>query len=82
MIASIEQLIFEIQQTQIPPPTTPTKRSRWTRKDEALFEQVFCLELSGAIEEGIEVYLKYLPTTYRVLLKQFINYSEFVVIEC
>jgi tetratricopeptide (TPR) repeat protein len=28
--------------------------------EEALFEQVFCLELSGAIEEGIEVYLKYL----------------------
>lgn len=40
MIASIEQLIHEIQQTQTPPAPTSPKRSRWTRKDEALFEQV------------------------------------------
>jgi hypothetical protein len=40
MIASIEQLIFEIQEKRDTSTTTPTKRSRWTRKDEALFEQV------------------------------------------
>lgn len=41
MIASIEQLIAEIETRKETPPTTaPCKRSRWTRKDEALFDQV------------------------------------------
>jgi Asp-tRNA(Asn)/Glu-tRNA(Gln) amidotransferase C subunit len=41
MIASIEQLITEIETLKETPPTAPCKRSRWTRKDEALFDQVF-----------------------------------------
>lgn len=40
MIASIEELIFEIQGKRETATTTAPKRSRWTRKDEALFEQV------------------------------------------
>lgn len=40
MIASIEQLIFEIQEKREATNTATTKRSRWTRKDEVLFEQV------------------------------------------
>lgn len=40
MITSIEQLIFEIQEKRQTAVTTTPKRSRWSRKDEALFEQV------------------------------------------
>lgn len=41
MIASIEQLIAEIETRKDTPTTnSPCKRSRWTRKDEALFDQV------------------------------------------
>ena len=39
MIASIDQLIVEIQD-QRSLTTTTNKRTRWTRKEEALFEQV------------------------------------------
>jgi Asp-tRNA(Asn)/Glu-tRNA(Gln) amidotransferase C subunit len=41
MIASIEQLITEIEtHKETLPTTSPCKRSRWTRKDETLFDQV------------------------------------------
>jgi hypothetical protein len=40
MITSIEQLIVEIQDKRALAPTTTPRRSRWTKKEEDLFEQV------------------------------------------
>ncbi len=39
MITTIDQLIFEIEEQRSPSAAT-NKRTRWTRKEEGLFEQV------------------------------------------
>jgi hypothetical protein len=41
MIASIDELIIEITDKRAAETTTTRRRSRWTKKEESLFEQVF-----------------------------------------
>lgn len=63
MIASIDELIIEITDKRAAETTTTRRRSRWTKKEESLFEQVMIkiLQLVARFGSDFKLLGSFLP---------------------